>query len=59
MVAAHRGDRSELVSRRGNDFADRFPEVAAALLEKPDAYVYEYEWVDVAELPWPASMCGL
>lgn len=23
--ASHRGGRAELVSRRGNDFADRFP----------------------------------
>ena len=31
MVAAHRGDRSELVSRHGNDFADRI--LAMAVLD--------------------------
>ena len=36
MFAAHRKQREELISRRGNDFADGFPEIAAALLELPD-----------------------
>jgi len=36
MLAAHRGGRAELVSRRGNDFADRFPEIAAQVHELPD-----------------------
>ena len=35
MLAAHRPARAERVSRRGNDFADRFPEVDAELLKLP------------------------
>jgi bifunctional non-homologous end joining protein LigD len=35
MLAANRKGRAELVSRRGNDFGDRFPEIATALLELP------------------------
>jgi len=35
-LAAHRGGRAELVNRRGNDFADRFPEISAELLELPN-----------------------
>jgi bifunctional non-homologous end joining protein LigD len=33
MLAANRKGRVELVSRRGNDFGDRFPEIATALLD--------------------------
>jgi len=36
MLSTHRGGKPELVSRRGNDFADRFPEIAAQLLKLPD-----------------------
>ena len=35
MLAANRKRRAGLVSRRGNDFADRFPEIASALLQLP------------------------
>jgi bifunctional non-homologous end joining protein LigD len=35
MLAANRGGRAELVSRRGNDFAARFPEIATELLALP------------------------
>src|SRR5688572_14341530 len=35
VLAAHRKGRAELTSRRGNDFADRFPEIATALLQLP------------------------
>jgi len=35
MLAAHRNGRAELVSRRGNDFADRFPEISTQLLKLP------------------------
>jgi bifunctional non-homologous end joining protein LigD len=35
MVAAHRGGGADLVSRRGTDFADRFPEIMTELLELP------------------------
>jgi hypothetical protein len=35
MLAANRKGRAELVSRRGNDFADRFTEIATALVELP------------------------
>ncbi len=36
MLAAHRDGAVELVSRRGTDFADRFPEVTAELLDLPE-----------------------
>jgi ATP-dependent DNA ligase len=36
LLAAHRGGRAELVSRRGNDFADRFPEIASELVALPE-----------------------
>jgi bifunctional non-homologous end joining protein LigD len=36
MLAAHRGGRAELVSRRGNHFADRFPEIATEMLKLPN-----------------------
>jgi bifunctional non-homologous end joining protein LigD len=36
MLATHRGKHAELLSRRGNDFAHRFPEITAALLELPE-----------------------
>ena len=32
MLATHRGAQAHLVSRRGNDFADRFPEIVVELL---------------------------
>ena len=44
MCAAHRRGVAELVSRRGNDFADRFPEIAEELLELPDV-VFDAELV--------------
>jgi bifunctional non-homologous end joining protein LigD len=36
MLATHRGKHAELVSRRGNNFAHRFPEITAALVELPE-----------------------
>jgi bifunctional non-homologous end joining protein LigD len=36
MLAVNRPDRAELVSRRGNDFADRFPEIVDELIKLPD-----------------------
>ena len=36
MLATHLGKHAELVSRRGTDFSDRFPEVIAELLALPD-----------------------
>jgi bifunctional non-homologous end joining protein LigD len=37
MMAASRDGTPELVSRRGNDFADRFPEISFELLRLPAA----------------------
>ena len=36
MFASSRDSEIQLLSRRGNDFADRFPEIAIELLELPD-----------------------
>jgi bifunctional non-homologous end joining protein LigD len=36
MLAVNRRDRAELVTRRGNDFADHFPEIVAELLTLPE-----------------------
>jgi bifunctional non-homologous end joining protein LigD len=39
MLAAHGGDRAELVSRGGRNFADRFPEIAFDLLDLPEVII--------------------
>jgi ATP-dependent DNA ligase len=36
MLASHQGKRTEIISRRGTDYSDRFPEIIAELLTLPD-----------------------
>ena len=36
MLASHRGDDAKIISHRGNNFSDRFPEIIAELLTLPD-----------------------
>jgi bifunctional non-homologous end joining protein LigD len=35
MLATHQGDQARLISRRGTDYSDRFPELIAELFETP------------------------
>jgi bifunctional non-homologous end joining protein LigD len=36
MLATHYGDQARLISRRGTDYSDRFPELIAELLKLPE-----------------------
>ena len=36
MLSSHRGDRAEIISRRGTDFSDRFPDIITELMTLPD-----------------------